>query len=85
MPRLEMKESRDNTWVTPARSILNRFRFQFPVAKALMSPFVITLALNFPSTSKDAARLGFCSTKSASRLMWELKRLNKSSNINDSN
>ena len=41
MPRADMKLSRLSTWVTPALSILNRFRDQFPVEIARTNPEVM--------------------------------------------
>lgn len=38
MPSAEIKESRDRTWVTPWRSILNLFRDQLPCGQKVHCP-----------------------------------------------
>jgi hypothetical protein len=41
IPRVEMNESRESTWVTPERSILNRLTDQLPDEMLLVRPNVM--------------------------------------------
>lgn len=47
MPRAEIKERRDRTWVTPWRSILNLFRDQLPCAQKINCSLLHLLIGNF--------------------------------------
>ena len=80
MPRAEMKERRERTWVTPLRSIRKRLTVQFPDAMACSRPFVSVSWRMHATTSNWAARLALDSTASACRLRSWLSRLKRSSN-----
>lgn len=50
-----MKERRDSTWVTPLRSILNRWIFQLPLLMLLSRLAVISwLAMDLPMSNTAA-------------------------------
>lgn len=81
IPKAEIKLRRLSTCVTPARSILNRLRDQFPVEMARTKPDVrwspcIRMVLN---ASNSLVRDGFLRTLSMAILRLELYVLNKSS------
>ena len=87
IPRAEMNERRDSTWVTPALSILNRLRDQFPVEIARTKPDVMRSPVNCMvlKASNSEVREGFFKTLSIPDFSVTLKVLNKSSNSSASN
>ena len=82
-----MNERRESTWVTPALSILNRLRDQFPVEMARTKPDVIRSPVNCMvlKASNSVVREGFFRTLSIPDLSVVLKVLNRSSKSSASN
>lgn len=85
MPRAEMNERRDRTWVMPARSILKRFSDQLPVEIARTNPCVIPspCSWNCFSASNSVARFAFRRILSMLSFRSWLNFLNRSSNRSD--
>lgn len=52
MPSADIYDKRDNTWVTPWRSILNLFRDQFPCREKTQNPWLLINCLILPSYSE---------------------------------
>ena len=74
MPRAAMYDSRLSCCVTPARSILKRFRDQFPVDTAFSMPFVIVSTRMCFSTSKGSVRFVLARLRSAAERTHEQQR-----------
>mmetsp|Transcript_34578 Transcript_34578/g.97517 ORF Transcript_34578/g.97517 Transcript_34578/m.97517 type:complete len:204 (-) Transcript_34578:560-1171(-) len=84
IPRAEMKDSRESTWVTPLRSMRNRFTVQFPLAMACSSPVEMMSFRKHLTMSNCDARLALARAASVCRLRSALSRLKRSSNSRDS-
>lgn len=87
IPRAEMKLKRLRTWVTPARSILNRLSDQLPVEIARTNPAVRWSPWNciVLYASNSVVRDGFLRTLSIALFKLELYVLNRSSKSNANN